>query len=64
MKISDGCVAPQKTLCPISMLFLTENLRAQKNGRELVFSADLCYNGDNDKASPLGRGGGEADGEG
>ena len=33
-------------------------------GRELVFSADLCYNGDNEKASPLGRGGGEAGGEG
>ena len=33
-------------------------------GGELVFSADLCYNGDNEKASPLGRGGGEADGEG
>ena len=24
---------------------LTENLRAQNIGRELVFSADLCYNG-------------------
>ena len=33
-------------------------------GRELVFSADLCYNGDNEKASPFGRGGGVADGEG
>ena len=33
-------------------------------GRDVVFSADLCYNGDNEKASPLGRGGGEADGEG
>ena len=36
-------------------------------GRELVFSADLwykCYNRDNEKASPFGRGGGEADGEG
>jgi len=29
---------------PISLLFLTESLRTQKNGRELVFSADLCYN--------------------
>ena len=33
-------------------------------GRDVVFSADLCYNVDNEKASPLGRGGGEADGEG
>ena len=33
-------------------------------GGELVFSADLCYNGANEKASPFGRGGGEADGEG
>ena len=33
-------------------------------GRGIVSSADMCYNGDNEKASPLGRGGGEADGEG
>ena len=33
-------------------------------GRDVVFSADLCYNGANEKASPFGRGGGEADGEG
>ena len=33
-------------------------------GRDVVLSADLCYNGDNEKASPLGRGGGVADGEG
>jgi len=26
-------------------------------GGELVFSADLCYIGDNEKASPLDRGG-------
>ena len=26
------------------MRLLTENLRAQNVGRELVFSADLCYN--------------------
>ena len=38
--------------------------RHKKIGRKLVFSADLCYNGDNEKASPFGRGGGEADGEG
>ena len=25
-------------------MFLTESLRTQKIGRELVFSADLCYN--------------------
>ena len=47
-----------------SLLFLTEKLQAQKIGRELVFSADLWYNGDNEKASPYGRGGGVADGEG
>jgi len=23
-------------------------------GRDIVFSADLCYNGDNEKASPFG----------
>ena len=28
---------------------LTEKLKAQKVGRELVFSADLCYNGTNKK---------------
>ena len=33
-------------------------------GRELVFSADLYYNGGSIKASPFGRGGGVADGEG
>ena len=44
--------------------FLAEKRQVQKIGGELVFSADLCYNGDNEKASPLGRGGGEADGEG
>ena len=33
-------------------------------GRGIVFSADLCYNGGDEKASPSGRGGGEADGEG
>ena len=26
------------------MILLTENLRAQNVGRELVFSADMCYN--------------------
>ena len=33
-------------------------------GRDIVFSADLCYNEANEKASPFGRGGGVADGEG
>ena len=33
---------------------LTENLQAQSFGRELVFSADLCYNGTNEKPRPLG----------
>jgi len=33
----------------ISLLFLTENLQAQNFGRELVFSADLCYNGVGDE---------------
>ena len=28
---------------------LTENLPVQNFGRELVFSADLCYNGTNEK---------------
>ena len=32
-----------------SLLFLTENLQVQNIGRELVFSADLCYNGANEK---------------
>ena len=31
--------------------FLTENWQLQNFGRELVFSADLCYNGANEKAS-------------
>ncbi len=29
----------------IGVILLTENLRAQNVARELVFSADLCYNG-------------------
>ena len=36
------------------MILLTENLRAQNVGRELVFSADLCYNGTNEKPLPWG----------
>ena len=32
-----------------SLLFLTEDWQAQNFGRKLVFSADLCYNGANEK---------------
>ena len=35
-------------------MFLTEESEAQNFGRELVFSADLCYNGANGKPRPLG----------
>ena len=35
-------------------MFQAENLKAQKVGRELVFSADMCYNGANEKPLPLG----------
>jgi len=44
-----------------------KDLRLKKHnnfGRGFVSSADLCYNEANGKASPFGRGGGEADGEG
>ena len=34
-----------KNMTDIGVILLTENLRAQNVGRELVFSADLCYNG-------------------
>ena len=34
--------------------FLAEKWQTQNFGRELVFSADLCYNGANEKALPLG----------
>ena len=37
--------------------FLTEKWQSQNFGRELVFSADLCYNGGSVKAS-LREGGG------
>ena len=36
------------------VILLTENLRAQNVGRELVFSADLWYNRTNEKPLPLG----------
>ena len=35
-------------------MFQAENLKAQKVGRELVFSADLWYNEANEKPLPLG----------
>ena len=35
----------KKEPSPFGVILLTENLRAQNVGRELVFSADLCYNG-------------------
>ena len=38
----------------LSLSFLTDKLKAQKVGRELVFSADLWYNGANEKPLPLG----------
>ena len=41
----------KQTAVAISLLSLTENLQAQNIGRELVFSADLCYNGISEKAS-------------
>ena len=44
----------KKTVLPISLLSLTEKLKAQEIGRELVFSADLCYNEANEKPLPLG----------
>ena len=53
----------KKTSQCLGVILLTENLRAQNVGK-LVFSAVLWYNGTNEKASPFGRGGGEADGEG
>jgi len=33
------------------VLFITEHLQAQKLGRELVFSAELSYNGADEKPS-------------
>ena len=35
----------KKEPSPFGVILLTENLRAQNVGRELVFSADLWYNG-------------------
>ena len=43
-----------KNTAEIGVILLTENLRAQNVGRELVFSADLWYNGANEKPLPLG----------
>ena len=39
----------------LGVILLTENLRTQNVGRELVFSADLCYNRTN-KKPPLCKG--------
>ena len=44
----------KKRPCILSLLFLTEKLKAQEIGRELVISADLWYNGANEKPLPLG----------
>ena len=38
----------------VSVILLSENLRAQNVGRELVFSAVFWYNGTNEKPLPLG----------
>ena len=38
-----------KTDAQVGVILLTENLRAQNVGRELVFSADLSYNGMGDE---------------
>jgi len=53
----------QQKSTPFSVV-LNGEIAGTNVGRELVFSADLCYNKANEKASPFGRGGGEADGEG
>ena len=37
--------------CRLLSAFLTEKWQSQNFGRELVFSADLCYNGANEKPS-------------
>jgi hypothetical protein len=34
----------RKKTSGFSLLFLTENLQTRNFGREIVFSADLCYN--------------------
>ena len=61
LRVTNG----QKTGFAFPLLFLTENLRSKISAEKtLYFSADLCYNGGSVKASPFGRGGGEADGEG
>ena len=47
LRFPDGI---DKKASRISLLFQAENLRTQKIGRELVFSADLWYNGVSKKA--------------
>ena len=44
----------RKQTAGFSLLFLTEKSEAQNFGREFVFSADLWYNGANEKPLPLG----------
>ena len=47
----------QKKKPTLLSAFLAENQQHENIGRELVFSADLCYNGSSKKASrrePLG----------
>ena len=36
-------------MLPLLAAFLAEKWQTQNFGRELVFSADLCYNGTNEK---------------
>ena len=48
-KISFLSALRQKRVLTLGVILLTENLRAQNVGRELVFSAELCYNGMGDE---------------
>ena len=41
----------EKEKLKVLSAFLTEKWQSQNFGRELVFSADLCYNGANEKPS-------------
>ena len=41
----------EKRAMNLSLLFQAEKLKAQKVGREIVFSADLWYNEANEKPS-------------
>ena len=44
----------QKKTAAFLSAFLAEKWQSQNFGRELVFSADLCYNETNEKPRPLG----------